>query len=189
MNKEKLSPLLGLRHLRPDDGTLSLAGRPLRGKPHQVASAGLTRTYQAVRIYKPLTARENIEAALLDARHRPDRGEISEMIAFLDLEPQLDKIAGGLTLYEQRRLELLMRLVQKPDLVMLDEPVGGLASAEVRKMIDLLTQLKGRTSIFVIEHTMKVIREIADRVVVLLAGEKIVDGAPGEVLRDKLSSI
>ena len=68
---------------------------------------------------------------------------------------------------------------------MLDEPVGGLATNEVREMILLLQQLKARCSIFVIEHTMRVIRELADRVVVLLAGEKIADGAPADILRDK----
>jgi ABC-type branched-subunit amino acid transport system ATPase component len=68
---------------------------------------------------------------------------------------------------------------------MLDEPVGGLAVTEVRDMIALLQELKARCSIFVIEHTMRVIRELADRVVVLMAGEKIADGPPADILRDK----
>ena len=101
------------------------------------------------------------------------------------LDLALAKSAGSLTLFEQRRLELLMRLAQRPKLIMLDEPVGGLAVTEVREMILLLQQLKARCSIFVIEHTMRVIRELADRVVVLMAGEKIADGPPAEILRDQ----
>ena len=110
---------------------------------------------------------------------------VAETTAWLGLTHHLDVPAGSLTLYEQRRLELLMRLVQNPKLLMLDEPVGGLSSAEVRAMIALLTELKQRCTIFIIEHTMKVIRELADRVVVLLAGEKIADGPPREILADK----
>ena len=78
-----------------------------------------------------------------------------------------------------------MRLVQRPKLLMLDEPVGGLSSHEVRAMIALLSELKARCTVFLIEHTMKVIRELADRVVVLLAGEKIADGPPRDILADK----
>ena len=81
--------------------------------------------------------------------------------------------------------ELMMRLVLKPKLIMLDEPVGGLAMAEVVEMIELLQQLKKRCSIFVIEHTMRVIRELADRVVVLIAGEKVADGPPSEILQNQ----
>lgn len=173
-------------HLKPDAGSITFGDTSIsRLKPHQVAAAGLTRTYQAVRIFKPLTARQNVEAALLDVRHRPSAEDVGEMTEFVDLADRLDLVAGGMTLFEQRRLELLMRLVQRPELIMLDEPVGGLASSEVRRMIALLTEVKARTSIFVIEHTMKVIREIADRVVVLMAGEKIADGAPADVLSDR----
>ena len=107
------------------------------------------------------------------------------LVDWLRLDRLLGKVAGSLTLFEQRRLELLMRLAQRPKLIMLDEPVGGLAITEVREMIQLLQELKARTSIFVIEHTMRVIRELADRVVVLMAGEKIADGPPAAILRDR----
>ena len=78
-----------------------------------------------------------------------------------------------------------MRLVLKPKLIMLDEPVGGLAVTEVTQMIQLLKELRSRCSIFVIEHTMRVIRELADRVMVLIAGEKIADGPPADILRNQ----
>jgi ABC-type branched-subunit amino acid transport system ATPase component len=173
-------------HQRANGGLVRFDGGEILGrKPFQIATAGLTRTYQAVRVFGALTARENVAAALVDAARPLDADGVAEASDWLSLSHRLDVPAGSLTLYEQRRLELLMRLVQRPKLIMLDEPVGGLSSAEVRAMIVLLSELKGRCTIFVIEHTMKVIRELADRVVVLMAGEKIADGPPAAILSDQ----
>ncbi|HVY00176.1 MAG TPA: ATP-binding cassette domain-containing protein [Pseudorhodoplanes sp.] len=173
-------------HLRPSEGTVTFDGRPVIGRrPFAIAGAGLTRTYQAVRVFGQLTGHDNVKTALVDARDPLDAAGVAETAEWLGLSHRLDAPAGSLTLYEQRRLELLMRLVQRPKLVMLDEPVGGLSSVEVRAMIALLGELKSRCTIFIIEHTMKVIRELADRVVVLLAGEKIADGPPQDILSDK----
>jgi ABC-type branched-subunit amino acid transport system ATPase component len=173
-------------HLKSVQGEIMFDGSPILGRrPSAVASAGLARTYQAVRVFGQLSGHENVEAALVDAARPLDAASVAETVAWLDLGNRLDVPAGSLTLYEQRRLELLMRLVQRPKLLLLDEPVGGLSSVEVRAMIALLSELKARCTIFVIEHTMKVIRELADRVVVLLAGEKIADGPPREILADR----
>jgi branched-chain amino acid transport system ATP-binding protein len=173
-------------HIRPTEGNITFDGTRLIGRrPFAIAAVGLTRTYQSVRVFGQLTAQENVETALVDARDPLDAAGVAETAEWLGLTHRLDAPAGSLTLYEQRRLELLMRLVQRPKLLMLDEPVGGLSSAEVRAMIALLAELKARCTIFIIEHTMKVIRELADRVVVLLAGEKIADGPPRDILADK----
>jgi branched-chain amino acid transport system ATP-binding protein len=173
-------------HLKSVQGEILFDGSPILGRrPFAIASAGLARTYQAVRLFGQLTGHQNIEAALVDATRPLDAASVAETVAWLKLDNRLDLPAGSLTLYDQRRLELLMRLVQRPKLLMLDEPVGGLSSQEVRAMIGLLSELKARCSIFIIEHTMKVIRELADRVVVLIAGEKIADGPPRDILADK----
>jgi ABC-type branched-subunit amino acid transport system ATPase component len=173
-------------HLKSAQGEILFDGAPILGRrPFAIASAGLTRTYQAVRVFGQLTGHENVSAALVDAARPLDAAGVAEAIAWLNLDGRLDAPAGGLTLFEQRKLELLMRLVQRPKLLMLDEPVGGLSSHEVRAMIALLAELKARCTVFLIEHTMKVIRELADRVVVLLAGEKIADGPPRDILADK----
>ena len=173
--------------LRADSGRMQLNGQDILNlQPHQLARLGVTRSYQAVRVFAGLTVQKNLDTAMLLLAERGlSQGDLRELIDWLRLDAALDKPAGSLTLFEQRRLELLMRLVQKPKLIMLDEPVGGLAVAEVREMIVLLQQLKSRCSVFVIEHTMRVIRELADRVVVLMAGEKIADGPPAEILRNK----
>lgn len=172
--------------LRVDAGSIRFAGQDTaRLKPHELAAIGLVRTYQAVRVFGGLTVQANLAtAALLLGEAGPSRIEREELTAWLRMDRLLNKEAGSLTLFEQRRLELLMRLLLKPKLVMLDEPVGGLAVAEVREMLRLLAELKARTTLFVIEHTMRVIRELADRVVVLVAGEKIADGPPDRILAD-----
>jgi ABC-type branched-subunit amino acid transport system ATPase component len=174
-------------NLRADSGTATLDGHAVLGrKPNELAGIGLVRTYQAVRVFGGLTARANIATANLLLGERALAGaELAGLLDWLRLDRVLDKDAGGLTLFEQRRLELAMRLVLRPKLIMLDEPVGGLAVTEVREMIKLLSELKARTTLFVIEHTMRVIRELADRVVVLVAGEKIADGPPADILRDR----
>jgi ABC-type branched-subunit amino acid transport system ATPase component len=176
-------------HLRLDSGSVIFAGRDITGaRPHQVAQAGLTRTYQAVRVFSRLTVRANLETAGLMLRGEEPVVETEDCRALLEwlrLDQRLGVEAGSLTLFEQRRLELAMRLVLRPQLVMLDEPVGGLAPSEIRAMMQVLQELKARCSLFVIEHTMRVIRELADRVVVLITGDKIADGAPVDILKDQ----
>ncbi len=174
-------------HVKGDARTLRLCGMNIAGMPpNQLAAAGLCRTYQSVRVFSNLTTQLNIDNARLLLDHRGvGHAELRELTEWLRLDLLLDKDAGSLTLFEQRRLELLMRLVLKPKLIMLDEPVGGLSVTEVSEMIKLLHQLKSRCSIFVIEHTMRVIRELADRVIVLIAGEKVADGPPSEILQNQ----
>lgn len=174
-------------HVSADAGMLSFAGTNIAGmRPHELAAIGLCRTYQAVRVFSALSTRRNIDTARLLLEHKGvSTDELRELLEWLRLDLSLNKEAGSLTLFEQRRLELLMRLVLKPRLIMLDEPVGGLSVTEVIEMIKLLQELKTRCSIFVIEHTMRVIRELADRVIVLIAGEKVADGPALEILRNK----
>jgi ABC-type branched-subunit amino acid transport system ATPase component len=172
-----------------DSGKVDFAGSDITGvRPHRVADAGLARTFQAVRLFAKLSVRDNLQTAMLileDPAHTLEAAERVELLEWLKLDNRLDAVAGGLTLFEQRRLELAMRLMMRPQLIMLDEPVGGLAPGEIRAMMRILQELKSRCSIFVIEHTMRVIRELADRVVVLITGEKIADGPPAEILKDK----
>jgi ABC-type branched-subunit amino acid transport system ATPase component len=177
-------------HLRANTGHIRLDGRDISGaRPHRIVAHGLVRTYQAVRLFFDLSVSQNLAASTLMLRGTPAESGLDEelraLCEWLRLDHRLAATAGGLTLFEQRRLELAMRLIQKPSLIMLDEPVGGLAPSEIGDMMEVLQEAKGRCTLFVIEHTMKVIRELADRVVVLVAGEKIADGPPAEILRDK----
>ena len=171
--------------LRPNGGSILFDGESIGGqKPFKIARSGLVRTYQAVRVFAALSGRDNVATAMVDAVHPLGPDECAAMADWLSIGHRLDAHAGSLTLHEQRRLELLMRLVQRPKLIMLDEPAGGLSSSEVRDMIRILAELKRHCAIFIIEHAMKVIRELADNVVVLVAGEKLAEGPPGDVLAD-----
>jgi ABC-type branched-subunit amino acid transport system ATPase component len=175
-------------HLSLDAGTIRFGGADITGtKPHRVVAAGVVRTFQAVRLFSKLSVRQNLEASLLLTAAPPGalgNAGVREMLEWLQIDGRMDAPAGGLTLFEQRRLELAMRLLLHPRLIMLDEPAGGLAPGEVRATIKLLNELKARCSIFVIEHTMRVIRELSDRVVVLITGKKVADGPPEEILKD-----
>jgi ABC-type branched-subunit amino acid transport system ATPase component len=176
-------------HLSLDGGEVSLVGKKITGKkPHAIAQAGLIRTYQAVRVYAQLPVVENLRVAALPHFRRlglfgPLDGA-DDLLAKLSLKGKKEAVAGSLTLFEQRRLELAMRLISRPKLIMLDEPVGGLNPGEIREMIQLLKGLRSECGLFVIEHTMKVIMELADRVVVLVSGEMIANGAPAAILQD-----
>jgi ABC-type branched-subunit amino acid transport system ATPase component len=176
-------------HLRLDAGRVRFGGNDITGaKPHKVAQAGLARTYQAIRVFARRSVRENLQTAGLMLGLKCsviDTDDCRALLEWLRLDQRLDAEAGSLTLFEQRRLELAMRLVMRPRLVMLDEPVGGLAPSEIRAMMQVLDELKARCNLFVIEHTMRVIRELADRVVVLITGDKIADGPPVDILKDQ----
>jgi ABC-type branched-subunit amino acid transport system ATPase component len=174
-------------HFTPLSGEMEFAGQSMLGKSaHQLVGLGLCRTYQAVRVFGGLTVQRNIDTArLLFKEEGITDHQYTQYLEWLKLTPVLSKAAKDITLFEQRKLELMMRLVLKPKLVMLDEPVGGLATSEVNEMIQLLQELKAYASVFVIEHTMRVIKELADRVVVLIAGEKIADGPPSQILSNQ----
>jgi ABC-type branched-subunit amino acid transport system ATPase component len=176
-------------HLALDGGEVSLDGKAIRGeRPHAIAQAGLERTYQSVRVYAQLPVAENLRVAALPHYRRLERSGPLDggdaLLARLGLTHKKEIAAGSLTLFEQRRLELAMRLISRPKLIMLDEPVGGLNPTEIREMIQLLKDLRSECGLFVIEHTMKVIMELADRVVVLVSGEMIANGAPAAILQD-----
>ncbi len=177
-------------NIRLDAGSVYFDGKLISGRPaHVAARAGLTRGYQAVRVFAGRSVADNVILAGLphhaDAQALLHDREVRDILAWLDLATSLDRLAGALTLFEQRRLELAMRLLTRPKLIMLDEPVGGLSPNEVRAMMALLRELRARCDMFIIEHTMHVIRALADRVIVMVGGEKIADATPDEVLRDR----
>lgn len=174
-------------YIPPDSGSIEFLGKSINAKsPHELSYLGLCRTYQSVRVFSNLTVQTNLNnAKLLKGNTGWTAQKNLEICEWLKIDHLFSKTAGSLTLFEQRRLELAMRLALEPKLLLLDEPVGGLASNEVSQMIQVLQELKTYTNIFIIEHTMRVIRELADRVIVLITGEKIAEGPPKDILTNQ----
>jgi branched-chain amino acid transport system ATP-binding protein len=175
-------------NLKPDSGDVRLDGASIyRKAQHVVARAGVARTFQAVKIFDQLTILENVLAGAFG--HSLTKAEALDRamtaLARVGLNVDVSLRAGSLGLYDRRRLEFATRLMSKPKLLMLDEPVGGLNPEEIRAMIALIQSLREECGIFIIEHTMKVITSLADRVVVLVNGKKLVDDAPQVVLRHR----
>jgi ABC-type branched-subunit amino acid transport system ATPase component len=174
--------------IRPDSGEVLLDGVSLVGKPQvKMAQAGICRTFQAVRVFDALSVRRNVLAGALG--HAIDKSESNDRIATVlervGLDTDLERLAGTLSLYDRRRLELATRLISRPKVIMLDEPVGGLNPDEIRSMMALIDSLRTEAGIFIIEHTMKVITSLADRVAVLVNGRKLIDDTPQIVLKDR----
>ena len=173
-------------HLRPDRGRVEFCGHDItRLKPHRLAALGLSRTYQAVRVFGQLTVEQCLDtASLMTERSCASFSERREILEWLELDRLTQQPASSLTLFAQRRLELAMRLMIEPKLLLLDEPVGGLSRHEVAQMTRVLEDLSSRCSVLIIEHTMHVIRALAKRVVALIAGEIVADGPPAAILED-----
>jgi ABC-type branched-subunit amino acid transport system ATPase component len=175
--------------LPQDSGRVVFQGNDVtRSKPHRMASLGLARTYQATRLFADLTVRENMIAS-----NTPHYRSLGRSSSAEGIEPILERLrlidrasvkASGLTLFEKKRLEIAMRLIAQPQLLMLDEPVGGLSPTEILSMLNLLSELRSEYTLFIIEHTMKVIFDLADRVVVLNTGIKLAEGPPAAIAKD-----
>jgi len=174
--------------LRPTSGHILLDGRSVVGlRPHAVTRRGIARTFQLVKPFPKLSARENVTLAAFiheSSRRRAESaaGQILERVGLVE---KLDSPAADLTLSEQKRLEVARALATRPQLLLLDEPMGGLNPREVDEASALVKRIRADgVSIVLVEHVMKAIMRISDRVVVIHHGEKIADGAPDRVVQD-----
>ncbi|HET7873919.1 MAG TPA: ABC transporter ATP-binding protein [Methylomirabilota bacterium] len=174
--------------LHPTSGQILLDGRSVVGlRPHAVTHRGIARTFQVVKPFPKLSVRENVTLAAFarePARRRAESlaGQILERVGLAD---KLDSPAADLALGEQKRLEVARALATRPKLLLLDEPMGGLNPREVDEASALVKQIRaGGVTVILVEHVMKAIMRISDRVVVIHHGEKIADGAPDRVVQD-----
>jgi branched-chain amino acid transport system ATP-binding protein len=157
---------------------------------HAVAARGVARTFQLVRPFLQLTALQNVVAGRLfghapvTSRTRAE-AEATEILALLGLEEKGPLKASALTIMERKRLELARALATQPKLLLLDEFMAGLTPMEVQTAIQIIAQLRAQgITIVVVEHIVKAVMQLCDRVVVLNAGQKIAEGAPAAVTRD-----
>ena len=174
--------------LTPDAGRVVFAGRDLRGRlPHQVNALGMARTFQIMRPFPRLTVVRNVMIATL-GRHADPREAERRARAVLDeigLGAKADLPAGGLTLAERKRLELARALGTEPRLLLLDEVMSGLTEAETERIVELVRTINRRgVAILLIEHVMRAVMSLAQRIVVLNYGERIAEGRPEAVAND-----
>ena len=186
-------------------GSVRLGEVELRGRrPHVIAGAGVSRTFQNIELFKEMTVFENIltgghmglkygliDAALHTPRFRRQEKATAEhaetLLVELGLGDVRDTPAGRLPLGKQRRVELARALAARPVLLLLDEPAAGMATAESAEFNDLLRRLRETRglSILLVEHVMHVVMEISDHITVLHHGRKIADGKPAEIQRNE----
>ncbi|MGA7388330.1 MAG: ABC transporter ATP-binding protein [Pseudolabrys sp.] len=172
----------------PTAGEVRLEGDSLvRLKPSAVVKKGIARTFQIVKPFRNLSVLENVTlAAFLHEPSRP-RAEMEAMamLARMQLSDKSGANAAELTLSEQKRLEIARALATKPKILFLDEPMGGLNPTEVEGACALVQQIRrDGITIILVEHHMRAIMAISDRVIVIHHGVKIADGTPQDVVRD-----
>ena len=169
----------------PSKGDVVFKGVRLNGmQPDQVCRLGMVRTWQKVRPLAKMTVLDNVMVgALARTSSLTTAREIAgEQLRVVRLEHKGAFLAGGLPIGERKKLEVARVLATKPELLLLDEVMGGLNPAESEEIIQLILELKKRgLTQMVIEHDMKAIMRISDRIVVLNSGEKLTEGAPREV--------
>jgi branched-chain amino acid transport system ATP-binding protein len=171
--------------LAPDGGDVRFDGRSLVGlKPHAVCRLGLARTFQIVRPFPHLSVLENVRIGALARRPRMAEalGRAQAVIDQVGLGAKAGHPAAGLTLAERKRLELARALATEPTLLLLDEVMAGLNPTEIEAIVALVRRIGASgISILLIEHNMRAVMSLSDRIVVLSFGEKIVEGPPAAI--------
>jgi branched-chain amino acid transport system ATP-binding protein len=173
--------------LAPDGGTVRLDGRTLTGRrPDEIVKIGLARTFQIVRPLPSLTVLANVVVGAL-GRHRTIPAathHAREVLRFVELEHRAGDLAGILTLADRKRLEVARALATEPRVLLLDEVMAGLTPREGARAVDLLQAIRARgTTLLVIEHIMRAVMALSDRIVVMVQGRKLAEGTPAEIAR------
>jgi branched-chain amino acid transport system ATP-binding protein len=169
----------------PSKGDVIFKGVRLNGlQPDQVCRLGMVRTWQKVRPLAKMTVLDNVMVGALvrTASLKKAREVAEEQLQVVRMHARAGMLAGGLPIGERKKLEIARVLATKPEMVLLDEVMGGLNTGEKEEIIQLILELKRRgfTQV-VIEHDMKAIMRVSDRIVVLNSGEKLTEGSPREV--------
>lgn len=186
---------------QPTSGNILFQGQSLKGlKPHERVKMGIGRTFQNIRLFKALTVMENVivgqqswsqegilNGLLLGSAIKKEREKAikkaEELLELVGLGNKLEEYATSLSYGEQRLLEIARALAGEPDLILLDEPAAGMNSTEKEELKKLINKIRTemKKTILLIEHDMKVIMDISDRIIVLDHGEKIAEGNPVEI--------
>ena len=189
--------------LAPSTGSIAFAGRELAGvASHRITALGIARTFQNIRIFKEMTLLENVvvgmhdqldygfTALLMNRRsfretEAASRARAMELLGWFKLDAKAGQLADSLSYGEQRKLEFARALATKPKLLLLDEPVAGMNPAEKTELMTEILNIRQRGfSIFMIEHDMRFVMGLCDRVAVLNFGRIIAEGTPDQIKSD-----
>jgi len=185
---------------QPTSGQIRFDGRPLtKLKRHRITKLGMARTFQNIRLFRAMTALENVmvgadansNVGVLNAlfrtpRHRRTEGEARrhalELLEFVGVSGRADELAENLSYGDQRRLEIARAMATRPKLLCLDEPAAGFNPAEKQRLMDLIRKVRDQgITVLLIEHDMRLVMGVTDRIVVLEFGRKIAEGTPAEI--------
>ena len=175
-------------HFRADGGSVRFAGRELAALPaHRIARAGIARTYQIPRPFAHFTVRDNVAlTAMFGGGHlaaAEARAQAQGWLEFTGLAARADVLPGELNLHQTKFLELARALASQPRLVLLDEVLSGLTPAEIDEAVLLIRRIRERgTTIVLVEHVMRIVTALSDRIVVLDQGRVLAHGNPAEVM-------
>jgi branched-chain amino acid transport system ATP-binding protein len=199
--------------LPPSEGRITFLNEPLletrslnlftrKRRPFEITRNGIGRTFQNIRLFQNMTALENVIVGT-DAHHRQNvfdailrtprmrreeregQEEAESALDFVGILKYANELSGNLSYGDQRRVEIARALATKPKLLLLDEPAAGMNPTEKQTLTELITRIRERgVTVLIIEHDMKVVMGMCDRVAVLDYGEKIADGEPRDVQRD-----
>ena len=177
----------------PSTGRITFEGRDITGTPqHRFAAMGIAKSFQITTVFAQLSTLENVRVSLQALRSRYDvwrpRARHTDLIeragALLDsvgLYARRDRPAATLAHGEQRALEIAMALASDPRLLLLDEPTAGMSPEETRAMMDLIVRLAAERTVILVEHKMKLVMGICDRLLVLHHGELLAEGTPDDI--------
>ena len=184
----------------PTSGRIRFEGKSLaRRKRYQITRLGIARTFQSIRLFKAMTALENVligtdahaRSGVINSLFRTpmQRREETrahqramELLRFMGLQKQADELAANLSYGDQRRLEIARAMATDPKLLCLDEPAAGFNPAEKQRLMDLIRKVRDQGyTVLLIEHDMRLVMGVTDRIVVLEFGRKIAEGTPAEI--------
>jgi branched-chain amino acid transport system ATP-binding protein len=180
----------------PDAGRVEILGTDVTGwSPHKVAQLGVGRLFQDTRVFGDMTVRKNLLAAgqhersVLAQFRRPSEetaARADELLGYVDLDGLADVRAGRLSFGQQKLLEFAMALMGEPEILLMDEPAGGINPAMIERMLGYIreTNTEEEVTILLIEHNMDFVMDIADRIYALAHGQRIAVGPPAEIQND-----
>ena len=189
---------------KPTTGTIRLDGKLINGKtPTQINNAGIARTFQNIRLFSNMSVLDNVKVALHEKVKYPLLASMTHMFSFNKKEKEMDELAtdilkvfslddksdtlsGNLPYGEQRKLEIARALATSPSLLLLDEPAAGMNPNETEELMETIRQIRDRynLTILLIEHDMKLVAGICEKLSVLNFGTELASGTPSEVLNN-----